>query len=124
MEEIASGGVANKSEKTSFDFNYDVFQNMNSSFIAFIVGVAIGLLIAFIVQGLILNALYKRMFAITSAMSYLPLLNYYVAVKLAFGSKVAKIYIILLFLSVPLLLLKLLGIIYYILFLKSLRLKE
>ena len=51
--------------------------------------------VAFIGYGLLLNAVYKRMHARTSILSYLPLTNLYIAVKLAFGKMIAWIFYIL-----------------------------
>ena len=46
-------------------------------------------LVALIGYGLLLNSLYKRMHARTSILSYIPMTNLYIAVKLAFGKKIA-----------------------------------
>lgn len=46
-------------------------------------------LVALVGYGLLLNSLYKRMHARTSILSYFPMTNLYIAVKLAFGKKVA-----------------------------------
>ncbi len=56
--------------------------------------VLIASLVVCVVKGLFLNALYKRMFDMTSPFSYLPICSEYIAIKLAFGSMLAKIYII------------------------------
>ena len=52
-------------------------------------------LVALIGYGLLLNTVYKRMHARTSILSYFPLTNLYIAVKLAFGKKIAWIFYIL-----------------------------
>lgn len=56
-------------------------------------------LVALIGYGLLLNSLYKRMHARTSVLSYIPMTNLYIAVKLAFGKKVAWIFYILCIIS-------------------------
>ena len=45
-------------------------------------------LVGLVGYGLLLNSLYKRMHARTSILSYFPMTNLYIAVKLAFGKKV------------------------------------
>ena len=52
-------------------------------------------LVALIGYGLLLNSLYKRMHARTSILSYLPMTNLYIAVKLAFGKGLAWVFYIL-----------------------------
>ena len=52
-------------------------------------------LVALIGYGLLLNTVYKRMHARTSILSYFPLTNLYIEVKLAFGKKIAWIFYIL-----------------------------
>lgn len=52
-------------------------------------------LVALIGYGLLLNSLYKRMHARTSILSYLPMTNLYIAVKLAFGKGMAWLFYIL-----------------------------
>ena len=56
-------------------------------------------LVAFIGYGLLLNMVYKRMYARTSILSYLPLTNLYIAVKLAFGRMIGWIFYILFIVS-------------------------
>ena len=54
------------------------------------------------IQGIILNALHSKMFIDSTLLAYIPIGNNYIAVKCAFGPKIAKIYIILLLLCIPL----------------------
>ncbi len=99
LTEIISGKVVTDEGKKE-TVHYEDFVNMSSLFL--ILSIAAGVLIGLIIQGLILNALYKRMFATTTALSYLPIASNYVAVKLAFGGKIAMIYIIAFLVSVVL----------------------
>ncbi len=55
-----------------------------------------------VINGLILNALHKRMYASTTPLAYLPIANNYVSVKLAFGPKMAMYFIIAFFVAIPL----------------------
>ena len=73
-----------------------------SSSLIIIAAALFGAIIGLVIQGLILNALYKRMYATTTALAYLPIANTYVCVKMAFGPKVAVFYIIAFFLAIPL----------------------
>ena len=59
-------------------------------------------LIFLFIQGIILNMLHSKMFIDSTLLAYVPIGCNYVAVKCAFGPKIAKIYIILLLLSIPL----------------------
>ena len=85
-------------------------ENLVSRFIVFMLqdGVkTIALIILFsllflFIQGIILNMLHCKMFIDSTLLAYIPIGCNYVAVKCAFGPKVAKIYIILLLLSIPL----------------------
>ena len=57
-------------------------------------------IVTYVVTGIILNELNKRMNATSTPIAYLPIGNNYIAVKLAFGSIVGKIYIVFLFISI------------------------
>lgn len=59
-------------------------------------------LLLLLIQGIILNMLHCKMFIDSTLLAYLPIGCHYVSVKCAFGPKVAKIYVILLLLSIPL----------------------
>lgn len=75
IEEITGGGVYEREFKMSDWILYLPY---------FLIA-----LVALIGYGLLLNSVYKRMHARTSILSYLPLTNFYIAVKLAFGKKIA-----------------------------------
>ncbi len=112
IEQISSGSVVMKdSEGNSFTFNQDIFNFVNNAAFILVVIYIVGGLAALIIQGLILNALNKRMFATTTSLAYIPIANSYLAVKLAFGSSIAKIYIIAFFVCIPLSLIKIFVII-------------
>lgn len=59
-------------------------------------------LVLLFIQGIILNILHSKMFIDSTLLAYIPLGNNYVAVKCAFGPKIAKIFVIILIASIPL----------------------
>ena len=81
IEDIVGGEV-------NFD-NKDIDEKLKmNELILYLPYLLIGL-VALIGYGLLLNSLYKRMHARTSILSYIPMTNLYIAVKLAFGKKIA-----------------------------------
>lgn len=116
IEEISSGTVVIKTDDgETVKWNED-FMRLIGSVTTGVIFITIILVIGgYVIQGLILNALYKRMFANTTALAYLPIANQYIAVKLAFGGMIAKVYLITLFVSAFLFLLGPLKYIYYLL---------
>jgi hypothetical protein len=98
--EIMGGEVVTTpSKSTNFwdDFDFSKFSTINFKDIIFNV---ILWLVVFIVIGAFLNALYKRMSAKASIMSYLPVTNVYIAVLLAFGNTIGLVYFIVYIISV------------------------
>ena len=85
IDEITGGGVYTRDLKMS-----DLILYLPYLLIA---------LVALIGYGLLLNTVYKRMHARTSILSYIPLTNLYIAVKLAFGKKVAWLFYMLCIIS-------------------------
>ena len=71
----------------------------NGIFMIVMIAIFIGLGLCFI-QGLIVNTLHRKIYNCGNIFAFLPITNYYVSVKVAFGSMVAKIYIIGLIISV------------------------
>ncbi len=103
IEEIVDGQVSTKVEKLfSLDFlkNFKI-PSLSQANIALMITILVILLI-YIIQAKILNALNKRMFNKTSAMAYIPIANMYLAVKLAFGPNISKIYLIIYLISIVL----------------------
>lgn len=95
IDEIVDGQVSSKVENLlKLDF-LEKLQNLDLSKIntKAIILIAI-ILIIYLVQASILNALHKRMFDKTSILAYIPIANMYLAVKLVFGPFISKIYII------------------------------
>lgn len=103
IEEIVDGQVSTKVEKLfSLDFLKDIkMPDLSKDTIALIKNILI-ILIIYIIQAEILNALNKKMYNKTSAMAYVPIANLYLAVKLAFGNLLGKIYIIVYLVSIVL----------------------
>ena len=95
-EEIKNG--ITKTEKSPADKIDDLVFSLGAG-VGFIVVFIFILLFVYIIYGVILNALYKRMYAEKTVLAYLPFTNVYITIKLAFGSMIAKIYMILYFLS-------------------------
>ena len=95
-EEIKNG--ITKTEKSPADKIDDLVFSLGAG-VGFIVVFIFILLFVYIIYGVILNALYKRMYAEKTVLAYLPFTNIYITIKLAFGSMIAKIYMILYFLS-------------------------
>lgn len=100
IEQIKEGKVA--ANMTDKGRALDLFGFLKDKGVMIIIGFISIVLLAFVILGSILNALYKRMFAETTPMAYIPLLSNYVSVKLAFGSIIGKIYLVALFVSVGL----------------------
>ena len=95
-EEIKNG--ITKTEKSPADKINDLIFSLGAG-VSFIVVFIFILLFVYIIYGVILNALYKRMYAEKTVLAYLPFTNIYITIKLAFGSMIAKIYMIVYFLS-------------------------
>lgn len=96
FEEIKNG--ITKTEKSPADNINDLVFSLGDG-VSFIVVFIFILLFVYIIYGVILNALYKRMYAEKTVLAYLPFTNIYITIKLAFGSMIAKIYMIVYFLS-------------------------
>jgi len=95
LEQISSGMVITETKegKELISFDTDtISQLLSAGLLVIIIGglVVIGI---FVFIGSVLNALHKRMYASTTALAYLPITNIYITVKLAFGKKIASIYI-------------------------------
>ena len=95
-EEIKNG--ITKTEKSPADNINDLIFSLGAG-VGFIGVFIFILLFVYIIYGVILNALYKRMYAEKTVLAYLPFTNIYITIKLAFGSMIAKIYMILYLLS-------------------------
>ncbi|MBP5679134.1 MAG: hypothetical protein J6X28_04835 [Bacilli bacterium] len=100
MHEISSGRVVAEDGMERASVQWEDFI-INTSFLV-IGGLILGVIGVFVVQGLILNALHKRMYASTTALAYLPITNTYITVKMAFGPRIAMVFIIAYLISVPL----------------------
>ena len=90
-EEIKNG--ITKTEKSPADNINDLMFSLGAG-VGFIGVFIFILLFVYIIYGVILNALYKRMYAEKTVLAYLPFTNIYITIKLAFGSMIAKIYMI------------------------------
>lgn len=118
FEEISNGSVkADSSEKVQL---FDISSILENSGLMAIIIMVLVVVVIYIIIGLILNALYKRMFAKTTPLAYLPLTNLYICMKLAFGNLVAMIYIIVYILSFALTFININFLVYIFSFLSSL----
>ena len=110
LEEITKGKVADV-KKTPQQELINISEKINYTLIFTYIMIII---VTYVVTGIILNELNKRMNATSTPVAYLPIGNNYIAVKLALGSIIAKIYILLFFISIILFVVGF-NIIYYIL---------
>lgn len=101
LEQIRDGKVAANVGEKNYSFDFIAFLKNKSLITLLSIGMAI--LLSLMIIGSVLNALYKRMFVTTSVMSYLPLLSNFVAVRLAFGNLISKIYLVILLIATGLL---------------------
>lgn len=91
IEEITDGSVASQfTEDGQLKKLMLFFRNKSLMIIIFTIVIVI---VIYAINGLILNALYKRIYAKTTAMAYIPFLNIFLSVKLAFGELISKIFI-------------------------------
>lgn len=114
IEEIVGGKVTIKTDDGK-EVDVDVTSLFSGVSMMILLIALFAIIVMYVVQGIILNALHKRMFASTTALAYLPIAGNYVAVKLAFGGNVAKIYILAYFASFASVIIKPLVILTYLL---------
>lgn len=110
LEEITKGKVADAKKTPQQEF-INISGKINYILIFTYIMIII---VSYVVTGIILNELNKRMNATSTPIAYLPIGNNYIAVKLAFGNIIGKIYLLLLFISIILFIVGF-NIIYYIL---------
>ena len=115
IEEIMGGVVVSHDDSgTSISFDADIMNKLGMAFIGIGFAVIIISIISLIVHGVVLNALHKKMFNEGTMTAYLPIGNQYIAAKLAFGEDVAKIYVIAYVIAIPLLFVKYISVIAYL----------
>lgn len=102
FDEIVAGKVFANNNKSDYQKLREMFDNYNLSIDKGILLTVIIIVISFFIRGLILNALYKRMYSMTSILSYLPIGTSYVSFKLSFGSTIAGLYLLIYLISIPL----------------------
>ena len=93
LEEIAGGGEIQK--PSSGGVFGELLVYIKDKKIQIILIIAVATLLSLIVYGNIVNSLYKKMYAKSSFLAYLPITCFYLATKLAFGSIVSIIYLVL-----------------------------
>ena len=96
LEEINNGKVSDV-KKTPQQELINISEKINYTLLFTYIMIVI---VTYVVTGIILNELNKRMNATSTPIAYLPIGSNYIAVKLAFGSIVGKIYIVFLFISI------------------------
>lgn len=98
ISEIADGKVVSTSPSTTIDgeeIDLGFLDNITGNTAVIIILIIIGAcLLVFVVNGIILNALHKRMYAKTTPMAYIPILCNYISVKMSFGEMVSKFYLV------------------------------
>ena len=90
-----SNGVVGKRKTFEIPF-LDILKDLSIVIPALIVIVAIVVLYGL---GVLLNNLHKKMYAKSTILAYIPILNFYIMTKMAFGTIVAFIYMILFVIS-------------------------
>lgn len=95
IEQIKSGKV-NVDKTNSIQELIDLIDSLDYRLLFVYIFV---LIITYIVTGIFLNELNKKMNAASSPIAYIPIGNNYLAMKLAFGTMIASIYLICLFIS-------------------------
>lgn len=88
VDEIANGISAKTKSMSSLEKYFEMFMDSGSIGIIIILLIVLG---GYIIYGMILNALHKKMYGKTTILAYLPIANIYTTVKLAFGKLVALI---------------------------------
>ena len=109
IEEIIAGKV-NVEKTNAIQELLDIIDNLDYRLLFIYIMI---LIVNYIVTGIILNELNKKMNACSSPIAYVPIGNNYLSVKLAFGSLIGNIYLICLFISIVLFIFGI-RIIYYI----------
>ena len=103
IEKIISGeAVANKNKNNIFDIDIVSLVSNNKKIIHISLYV-LGIFVLLMIFGGILNKLYRKMFNRTSSLVYIPILNFYICLKLAFGDLIALVVTILFLISLGLL---------------------
>lgn len=90
IEEI-NNGVYNMTDNQKASELFSLLKNNLFMIISIVLFVGIGILF---IEGLFLNTLHRKIYNTGSALAFIPIANTYLSVKLAFGSLIAKIYII------------------------------
>ena len=85
IEEITNGGFSNSGNEKMREI-FILFRDKGLQMLVIMILSAVGF---FVVYGMFLNALYRRMYAKTTFLAYLPIANTYISVKMAFGKIVA-----------------------------------
>lgn len=95
LEEISKGKISDAKKTPQQEF-IELSGKINYTliFTALLV-----LIVSYVVTGIILNELNKRMNATSTPIAYIPIGNNYLAVSLAFGSIIGKIYLLVLIAS-------------------------
>ena len=115
IEEISKGKISDSKKTVQQEFiNLSGKINYTLVFTLLVI-----MIVSYVVTGIILNELNKRMNATSSPIAYLPIGNNYLAVNLAFGNIISKIYIILLFISIVLFVLGIRFLYYILTFISS-----
>ena len=98
--------LINKKEKTSASKLNEIIVYLSNSFWAKVfVWVVIGLIILSI-TGNVINQLYYKLYRTNTNLAYIPILNYYICMKLSFGSIISLGYLIVSLISILFLIIK------------------
>lgn len=115
LEQIIDGKVNVEKTNVIQELLYK-FDNLNYSLLFTYLLIII---ISCIITGIILNILNKKMYDYISPVAFIPIGNNYTSVKLAFGSVIAGIYTVCLFISFVLYIFNIKFVLYILLFISS-----
>ena len=116
IDEIANGISSYTKNRSNLSKYVEEFLESGSTGIIILLLIILG---GYIIYGMILNALYKKMYGRPTVLAYLPITNIYITIKLAFGKMVALIVMGIYLLSGVLVLLGLGIVVYLAIFLDS-----
>lgn len=97
-------------QKTDNNFILKYIHNSNITTYVAVIGLV---LFGLVFMGVFLSSLYKKMYGKSTVLAYLPISNFYVVTKLAFGSIVALIFIIIYIIGMVLFYLKI-SVVFYL----------
>lgn len=90
INQIVDGSVADSKKSNSIDMLFFLKDKKMRT----IIGICLGILLFFTITGSILSSLHVKIYGKSSNLAFLPIFDYYIIVKLAFGKIVGLIYFV------------------------------